>query len=435
MADGTIKFDTELDSSGLEAGLGKLSDNSAAAMEKVSVGVNGELAKAFSELAGEAKAKAAQITSDAIAAEQLYESESDRIQNSKKKAEALYIEQLRDNVEKIKELRQQELKSLETSYELGLIDTEEYYTRLADFRDRYFAYGSVEWMNYTAEILEHNKKLADEQEKALSKAAQTTAENISDTFEQLEKQQTKLEEKLTSFGGISRKATITGDEKIEYVTLGNIEKQNEKLREYSSLLSDAQKRVADFWRTDTGDAAVDEKNAELRKSYFDQMRDMSVEEGIDFGRMLSATSDETLFGHLSAFEEQQRLADEISKSLYSTDVSDAADRAARNLGADFSSALGDELEGLSGKFFTSGESACKSFGEGFMASLEGVLAELSAGIAEGVAGLGYGQNGNLGYSQSSVENNTSYNIYGTSTPAETIRLLREREEIKQMMLD
>ena len=160
---------------------------------------------------------------------------------------------------------------------------------------------------------------------------------------------------------------------------------------------------------------------------------MSVEDATDFARTISGSTEENFFSHLGAFEERERLADEISKTLYSSDVKEAAEDAAKNLGNNFTSALSEEFESLSGKFFSNGQSACESFGKGFMSSLNSVLDELSSSISAGVSGLGYGNI--FGGGVSNVENNTSYNIYNPQSPDETIRLMREKDEMKKMMLE
>ena len=433
MADGTIKFDTELDSEGLVSGLGKLSDESASAMGGLSQSVNSELGETLTRIAREASDESKAIASDALEAQAFYESELSRIQDSKKNAEALYLEELKENVERKKTLRDEELKSLKNSYELGLISTEQYFSQLSDWRDRYFETGSTEWQSYTTEILKYNKKLAEEQEKALSDASETVSESIKKQYDELLKEQEKLRGKLSDYGGISRKNTIVGDDtEIEFTTLADMNGEIELLEEYGRLIGAVKERVDSFWRTDTGDAATDELNTALRSGYFEQLRDMSVEDAVDFANALLGASDSKLGEYLSGYAKKQELAEHISRNLFSDEVQDAANSAARNLGSEFTNALEDELEGLSGKFFSSGEEACKSFGEGFLSNLETVLDELSAQIAAGAASLLSGGSVTTG---SNVENNTSYNIYGAASPAETIRLLREREEMKQLMME
>ena len=433
MADGTIKFDTELNADGLVSGLDELSGESAAAMGGLSQKVNSELGEMLAKIAREASAESQAIASDALQAQAFYESEANRIQDSKKNAETLYLEALKDNVDRIKTLRDEELKSLKTSYELGLISTEEYFSQLSDWRDRYFEYGSTGWQNYTAEILKYNKKLSDEQEKALSDAAKTVSDSIKKQYDELMKEQEKLREKLSDYGGISRKNTIVGeDTDIEFTTLADMDGEIERLEEYGRLIGNVKEKVDGFWRTDTGDAAADELNAALRSGYFEQLRGMSVEDAIDFANTMLGASDEKLAEYLSGYAKKQELAEQLSRNLFSDEVQDAADAAARNLGGEFAGALEEELDGLSGKFFSSGEEACRSFGDGFLANLETVLGELSAQISTGAAAL---ISGGVSAAASNVENNTSYNIYGVASPAETIRLLREREEMKQLMME
>ncbi|MBS7297530.1 MAG: hypothetical protein KIG65_00455 [Eubacteriales bacterium] len=434
MADGSIVFDTELNTDGLNEGLSNLAQSTKGEMKSVSDEVNNELTRSLTEAANNINTRVNSVYANALLASRNYGSESEKITEKKGMSEKAYAKLVKSNLEQIEQMRKEELEALELTYELGIISTQEYFAGLENYRNRYFANGSVEWMKYTAEILKHNKKLAEEQQKALSTAAENTAEEIGEIFEKIGEKREKLSEKLSSYGGISNTNRIIGDDiDIKYTSLSDIDEHNEKLEEYLQLMTNAKSRIDNYWRTDTGDREIDEKNAKLRNDYFSQMRDMSVDEATDFARALSGTGDEKLFEHLEAYEEREALAERISNLLYSGDVADAAQNAAQNLGVDFTAALAEEIDSLSGKFFSSGESACESFGEGFMAELGNVMVELSKAIADGVSGLGY--DSILNGSASNVENNTSYNIYNSASPEETIRLLRDREELKRLMIE
>ena len=430
MADGSIKFDTELDTSGLEQGLDGLGEKSAGAMEEVGSAINKQMAQSLTEIAGKARAESNAIAADAIGAQKLYENEREKIQNSKKNSEALYLARLKENTDKIKELRDLELRSLKSAYELGLISTNEYFAGLADFRDRYFEEGSVGWLNYTTEILKYNKKLSDEQLKALSDAAETTAKNIKKRFDDLIKEKEKFAEKLADYGGIASKNTIIGDDfKLSFTSPADFDEQNARLEQYCDMLLRVKERVDAFWSTDTGNAALDEKNAALRAGYFSQVRDMSVDQGIDFATALAGYSDSAFAEHMLGFEQKNAYAEKISEMLYSSEISDAGKSAARNLGKDFSAELSDELSGLSGKFFSTGEEACKSFSSGFLSQLDNVLKDLRAQIeVQTMRALGAGS------ASQNVENNTSYNIYGRIDD-NTMRVVRESDERRRLMLD
>ncbi len=386
-----------------------------------------KLTETIGDIQKEAKAGVSAITKDAVSAERFYQSETDRIQNAKRRADTRYLAGLRENVEKIRELREEELKCLEISYEMGVIGTEDYFNQLQSYRDRYFERGSVDWLEFTAKILEHNKKIVDEQEKALQRACESTSEGIRAQFDAISKEQDKLQDKLSDFGGIAQNNTIIGDSKVEFMSLGKLGAQNKMLEEYLRLMTQAQERINGFWRTDTSDSAQNEKNMMLRNSYFSQLRDMSVTEATDFARVLSVISEEELTGYLGDYQRRQELTDTISKTLFSSEITDTAALAGEKLGTNLADAILDEMSKLSGRFFTTGESACQSFGEGFMSSLSEVMSRLSAQIGASAIGLG-------GISGNSVENNTSYNIYGNGQAEETIRLIREREEMKNMLL-
>lgn len=136
------------------------------------------------------------------------------------------------------------------------------------------------------------------------------------------------------------------DVEIEFTSLANITAQNEALEEYSRLLTAVKEEVDAYWRTDTGDTTLNEKNAALRSSYFSQVRGMSVEDASDFARTMLNVSDSRLSEYLGAFEYKQQLVQNISESLFEDDVSEAADIAARSLGSDFSTALSESLRGF-----------------------------------------------------------------------------------------
>lgn len=408
----------------------KVAKNTKEAIADISKEINGELGRTFTELAQQASEKSRDIAENALQAQRKYTLENERLQDSKKKAQALYVDSLKDNVERIKALRDDELCCLKNSYELGLISTEEYFARLGEWRDRYFENGTADWQKYTAEILSHNKKLADEQQKALSNAASVVSEHIKKQYDALIKEQEQLEDKLSDKGSLLRRNRLIGENLDLTLTLpADMDAQIAELEEYGRLIGEVQNQAKNFWRTDGEDQVQNEKNAELRSKYFEKLRDMSMEDATDLARALLNGSEQRITNFYEGFARKQELVEQISKDLFSTEIQDAADSAGRRLGDEFGEALSDELEGLSGKFFTSGEEACKSFSDGFMANIQSVLAGLSAEITAGAAAAM-----STGIEQS-IENNTSYNIYGATTPGETIRLLREKEEMKQLMME
>ena len=133
---------------------------------------------------------------------------------------------------------------------------------------------------------------------------------------------------------------------------------------------------------------------------------------------------------MSGFENRQLLAEKISNLLFSDETKSVAEVSGRNLGKDFSLSLLDEMGSLDGEFFIKGQNAMESFSQGFMANFDSLINALSKKISESAVSV-FGSE--LTGGTNNVENNWSYNIYSDGSPQDTIRLIREQEEIKRML--
>ncbi len=432
MADGTLIFDTELNTDGLNEGLENLSKSSKDTAKKVSGSILKTISDSAKKTADSINSYTTEMMNEAIQSQKSYESEVNRINENKQKALEEFLSLELSNFEKSKALREEELLVIERAYELGVISADEYFESLSIYRDKYFSESSDGWISHITEIIKENKRLSDEQKKALTNTAKDMADNIQDMFESIAKEREKLEEKLKSYGGIKGTHTFDfGDQKQTFTTLADTNKQNERLIRYYDLMMKAQQRINDYWRTDTGDLAVDNKNLKLRNDYFSQMRNMSVDEATDFAGLIAYTDKDELFKHLAGFENRQYLAEKISNVLFSDETKSAADSAGRNLGKDFSQSLLDEMESLDGEFFIKGQNAMKSFSDGFMANFDSLIGALSKKISESavsVLGNDFGV-----VNPGNVQNNWNYNIYQSGSPQDTIRLIREQEELNKML--
>ncbi|MDO4618450.1 MAG: hypothetical protein Q4B31_02890 [Clostridia bacterium] len=425
MADGTLIFDTELDANGLNKGLEALSKSSGESAKKVSDSILKNITKPIKETAEAMSDATEQMVTDAVSADK-------RISESRLATLEHYLECEIKNFEKTKELRSEELSAIEKSYELGIISTDQYFKSLADYRDKYFESGSSGWLSYVTGVISENKRLTDEQKRALTNVCEDMSDNIKDMFQSIAKEREKLEEKLNSYGSLTGKKIFDfGDGKREeFLTLADTEAQNERLEDYLHFMMSAQKRINEYWRTDTGDRALDEKNLKLRNEYFSQMRDMSIDEATDFASLLTNVKDTEFNAHLASFERRQYLSEEISNLLFCEETKSAAQNAAINLGKDFSDALLDEMESVDGELYMRGQSAAESFGSGFMESFRAILMSLSEEIANGTSIVSH--DSLMGIVGGNIENNTSYNIYPADSASDTIRAIKEYEEVKRL---
>ena len=66
-------------------------------------------------------------------------------------------EEYAEMTEKINDLsRQNEKDMLQYKYDLGILTEREYYDKLTEYRDKYFAVGSKDWLEYTKEIYQYH---------------------------------------------------------------------------------------------------------------------------------------------------------------------------------------------------------------------------------------------------------------------------------------
>ena len=120
----------------------------------------------------------------------------------------------------LKKLADNTVKVIDTKLKAGVISEQEYYKKLEEIRDRYLQKGSVEWWKYTAKIGEYESKVLEENADAVAKAYEQMAtsamgnmDNLADeaakTFEHILKQKEEFAEKLSDYGGLYSKGTVT----------------------------------------------------------------------------------------------------------------------------------------------------------------------------------------------------------------------------------
>ena len=194
-----------------------------------------------------------------------------------------------------KKRRSRELKNLKNSLDLNLITEQDYYERLKQYRDKYFAQGTDDWYSYTEEIAKYNKKLSDnaveEQKKAVEKITELRRE---------------LADKLRDNSGSllkTTKITIKGtgkdgsDENYTNYSLNDLSAENDKLERYRRAILELK--------------ALGGVSAGI----FAQLADMSVEEGTNLAETILRADEKARDEFLRSYRENDSLADEIAAEL------------------------------------------------------------------------------------------------------------------------
>lgn len=285
---------------------------------------------------------------------------------------------------------------LERQYKLGEISEAEYYAALAKLRDTYLDETSDKWLDATLKIRDYNKQVAENAAAALTTAASAVKEKL----EELESKQSAFASKLLGTYDLIEKTTKTyqfgklPEVTVEYTELADLNQQTADMQAYADALEAVKNR------------------GNLPDGFFSELRDLSMDEGLEYANALLRLSDEDFAEYVKAWQERKDVADEISKEMYSDEASA------------LKTALEAEFGQVPEDFFDLGEDSAEKFGEGFMNSLPALMESIKAQISAGLATLlptvlatgGTGSN---------VTNNITYNVQpsaGESTQAQLIAI-------------
>lgn len=180
-----------------------------------------------------------------------------------------------------------------------------------------------------------------------------------DSIEELEKSQSSMQDKLNSFMepyGEYVDLYLNG-EALTSLQLSDLESQTNQLKRYRDLL-------------------LEIKNREnVPQEFFEELRDMSIEEGMTFAELLLGSPQEEFDKYISDWKEQRAVAEQISKELYQDEAEE------------LSNSLTKQFEKTPENFFNFGEDSAKQFGEGFLEKLSQVMADINQKISASFGAL------------------------------------------------
>ena len=268
------------------------------------------------------------------------------------------------------------------------------------------------------EYLEKLKDVADKERKvydALQKDIEENKKAVVSTFteiakaaykniEDVQKAQETMRKKLSGYGDLFTKGKITtGTGDIDIYELSSFKEQNAALEEYADILEQLKGK------------------GEIPKELFESIRDMSIDEGSRFAKMLVGLSDKKFDEYIQGWQEKQELADKIAKQLYIDEAKEAKD----SIEKAFTEA-GEDFE-------RQGEDNAIEWGDGFISSLKEILPKLKAEISTSIGAL-FGSD--LALSGAAAGNN--YNVTYVVTPSkgestvQQLKAIRDNETLNNM---
>ena len=148
--------------------------------------------------------------------------------------------------------------------------------------------------------------------------------------------------------------------------LSDLTGQTSVLKDYYSLLEQVKNR------------------AELPDGFFDTLREMGIEEGLEYANALLELSDEDFANYIKAWEEKQKTSQLISKELYKEEAEQLATE------------IGDKFDEVEKEFFDVGENAADQFESGFLEQLKTVISNIKGTISSAFSNVGLGMSPNYG---------------------------------------
>ncbi len=207
--------------------------------------------------------------------------------------------------------RENELDMLDFRYDMGLLTEQDYYQKLLEYRDKHFAVGSAEWMEYTKKICSYNKSQI---QKAYDEIAEYAGKKLSDLLSKQE----ALYGKLDGYGSLMKTVTVKNyyedGSDLQFNELNDISKDNDFLRQYNENITAAAQRLKA--------SGLDEAAA---AKLYDELLGMSPEEASDFAALLTKATDEEFEKYLADYKENMDLLDEVSKNPFREEWKEATE--------------------------------------------------------------------------------------------------------------
>ena len=233
---------------------------------------------------------------------------------------------------------EKELSDLKYAKDRGTITEHQYYKTLAKFRDDYFDKTSDKYKELTREIDSYVKKWKE------------SAEKVKD-------ERDNLAEELSADNKSIRSITVHGGDKAEeYKMLADPSSDNRQLETYNRLIDQ-----------------FTERNGGLSSFFAEELKALSVSEGIEYLTLLLTSTDEEFNKYMESLKRNDELARETANKLMSSELSE------------LKTAFEDEFGELPQDFFVIGEDSAAQFSDGFLSEFKAmwdtIQSELSASFS------------------------------------------------------
>lgn len=219
--------------------------------------------------------------------------------------------------------------------------------------------GKKEYLERLKEEAATEREIIENSKKEIANLYKEMAGNAIDSINELEEAQEKLASKMQNYGDLFKKQTTT---------FKNAGKDGEDLVFEEYKLADLSEQTKELQLYKENLLAIKERGIDVPQSFFEMLRDMSIEDGNNFAGALLATSDAEFAEYIQSWNDKQKTAEEVAKELYADEAKILTNE------------IKNELEVLPEDFVAYGGYSAISFGDGFMEQLELVMKEVRGRI-------------------------------------------------------
>lgn len=242
---------------------------------------------------------------------------------------------------------------------VDLVGEEEYYRRLAEYRDRYLTDDAnvSEYRKVTEQIYKYDKALADQEAALWADQTDTLVDELEQRIKSVTDQQDKMEDRLSGYGDLF-------EIKDNDLTLNSIQDQIDAINDYEDALT-----------------RLKERN--ISGGLMDEVLNLDVESATQYARELLSMSEEQWEQYNDLWDEKQQRAIEVAEQFFKDQLN--------ALETDYTDKLGDALDNLTDTSFGSGVDTAQGLIDG-LSSMEGALYDqaekMAARVSDILAGAG-----------------------------------------------
>lgn len=332
--------------------------------------------------------------------------------------------------------------ALELKKKMNIISEEEYYKELERLRDTYLEKGTTDWWNYTVKIVQYENEIVENQKKNIEKLTLEISKNIEDKFDDvaknvdsvmkksvseyeskikaINKDEEKLKEKLSSYGGIYATATIkTGDKEKSYLENGVWKRKSpdvtivdvNDLKSEIKVLNEYENSLKSIYQ-----------NKNISKEFFDSFKNLGVEDGIKIAKSILSLDDNVLKEYMSLWNDKNITSEDVASFMYNEDRLIAKD--------DLKNKLKEVFGSVDETFLSEeGQKWASSFGDSFKEKISETMDKVKSIISEKISEIEYSINLETEKSGGTFV----YNLYGSGeSVSEKLKSAKAFSELEKL---